>query len=207
MKNICKIARSRLARLKSKRAVHVFCHLNLLALSLIFSPLKAFADPVKQQSEPAQTTQPQTQTTPLSKNDQPTPSQTTVDLNPDPNRLAVPKTPLEVGIKTTQGISLKQTLELATRNNRELEQACYEVENAFLSLQSQREQVAESQVGVDSAQEGLRLARLRLQAGVGTQTDVVQSQRDLTNAQSNLSQAIIGYNRALVQLQRSVTRL
>jgi HlyD family secretion protein len=86
-------------------------------------------------------------------------------------------------------------------------QARYDVENAFLSLQSQREQVAESQVGVDSAQEGLRLARLRLQAGVGTQTDVVQSQRDLTNAQSNLSQAIIGYNRALVQLQRSVTRL
>ncbi len=86
-------------------------------------------------------------------------------------------------------------------------EARYDVENAFLSLQSQREQVTESRVGVDSAQEGLRLARLRLQAGVGTQTDVVQSQRDLTTAQSNLSQAVIGYNRALVQLQRSVTKL
>jgi HlyD family secretion protein len=86
-------------------------------------------------------------------------------------------------------------------------EARYDVENAFLSLQSQREQVTESRVGVDSAQEGLRLARLRLQAGVGTQTDVVQSQRDLTTAQSNLSQAVIGYNRALVQLQRAVTKL
>jgi outer membrane protein TolC len=527
VENICKINRqmdgitSRLARLKSKCRVHVFYYLNLLALSLILYPLETLADPIKQQTNPAQITQPQTPTIPLSKIDQPTPSQATVDLNPDPNRLAVPKTPLEVGIKTTQGISLKQTLELATRNNRELEQARlaldkaravvqekeaafspslsasvdgkyqkggasssssssgigsansqqtvlqgnesttlsstftanytlfdfgkrgydlsiaqdrvqkaqlevdrinqkirldmagyyydlqnageqvriyqgavansqaslrdaqaketagtgthyatlqaqaqlasdqvnlikaqkdqraarrqiaqrldlpqtvdfeatdpieqtedwnlgleetilaayqsraelqkqllesgisqnqallnvtslrpqftlsssynlsgylfgqagtnhsfpdsfsaalsvswtlfdggatnakvaqakadqavaesefanqrsearYDVENAFLSLQSQREQVTESRVGVDSAQEGLRLARLRLQAGVGTQTDVVQSQRDLTTAQSNLSQAVIGYNRALVQLKRSVTKL
>ncbi len=138
MENICKINRqmdgitSRLARLKSKRRVHVFYYLNLPALSLILYPLETLADPIKQQTNPAQITQPQT---PLSKSDQPTPSQATVDLNPDPNRLAVPKTPLEVGIKTTQGISLKQTLELATRNNRELEQARLALDKARAVVQ------------------------------------------------------------------------
>ncbi|MBD2103358.1 TolC family protein [Leptolyngbya sp. FACHB-261] len=86
-------------------------------------------------------------------------------------------------------------------------QVRFDVENAFFSLQSRREQITAARVGVESAQEGLRLARLRFQAGVGTQLEVTNSQRDLTEAQSNLAQSVIGYNRALAQLQRSVNQL
>jgi outer membrane protein TolC len=120
-----------------RHRAHIFYHLHLLALTLIVFPLKAVADPypLNHQTEPAPTTQSQTQTTPLNKNDQPTPGLATVDLNPDPNRLAIPKTPLEVGLKTTQGISLKQTLELATRNNRELEQARLALDKARAAVQ------------------------------------------------------------------------
>ncbi len=86
-------------------------------------------------------------------------------------------------------------------------QVRFDVENAFLTLQSQREQIAAARVGLNSAQEQLRLSRLRFQAGVGTQLEVVNSTRDLTQAESSLSQAVIGYNRALAQLQRSVSNL
>lgn len=82
----------------------------------------------------------------------------------------------------------------------------FEVENAFLTLESQQQQVSAAQVGIESAREGLRLAQLRLQAGVGTQLEVIDAQRSLTEAEGNLSEAT-GYNRALTQLQRSVSNL
>jgi len=60
---------------------------------------------------------------------------------------------------------------------------------------------------VVTATESLRLARLRFQAGVGTQTDVINAQRSLTEARGNFLQAIIGYNQSLNQLQRAVSNL
>jgi OMF family outer membrane factor len=56
-------------------------------------------------------------------------------------------------------------------------------------------------------EEALRLARLRFQAGVGTQTDVINAQRDLANARGRYLQAIVGYNQALNQIQRAVSNL
>jgi OMF family outer membrane factor len=48
----------------------------------------------------------------------------------------------------------------------------------------------------------LRLARLRFQAGVTTQREVVDTQRDLTQAEVRHSNAINDYNKRLVELQR-----
>jgi OMF family outer membrane factor len=81
------------------------------------------------------------------------------------------------------------------------------VEDAFLSLNSNREQIDSSKVAIASAEESLRLARLRFQAGVGTQTDVITAEAALTTARGNLSTAIIGYNRSLVALKRAVSGL
>ncbi len=81
------------------------------------------------------------------------------------------------------------------------------VEEAFLTLSSSREQIDSAKVAIASAEESLRLARLRLQAGVGTQTEVINAEAALTTARGNLSNAVIAYNRALVQLQRAVGRL
>ena len=58
-----------------------------------------------------------------------------------------------------------------------------------------------------SAQENLELARLRFQAGVGTQTDVLIADRDLTQARVNRLNAIIDYNRALASIQRALGQL
>lgn len=81
------------------------------------------------------------------------------------------------------------------------------VEDAFLTLLSSREQILAAQVGLESATESLRLARLRFQAGVGTQTDVIAQETALTRARSNADTAVIQYNLALVRLQRSINTL
>jgi len=81
----------------------------------------------------------------------------------------------------------------------------FQVEQAFSTQQSSLENVQTANTALEQAREALRLARLRFQAGVGTQTDVINSENDLTRSEGNRVTAILDYNRALAQLQRSVT--
>ncbi|MCW5317701.1 TolC family protein [Nostoc sp. KVJ3] len=81
----------------------------------------------------------------------------------------------------------------------------FQVEQAYSNQQSNLENVQTANTALEQAREALRLARLRFQAGVGTQTDVINSENDLTQAEGNRVTAILGYNRALAQLQRSVS--
>lgn len=80
-----------------------------------------------------------------------------------------------------------------------------QVEQAYFNLQSNLVNVQTSTTALEEARESLRLARLRFQAGVGTQTDVINQEAFLTNAEGNRVTAILGYNLALAQLQRYVT--
>ncbi len=82
-----------------------------------------------------------------------------------------------------------------------------EVEQAFYNLQANEQNIDTARVAVEQGQESLRLARLRFQAGVGTQTDVINAQSALTQARGNLLTAIIDYNRSLAALQRAVSNL
>lgn len=86
-----------------------------------------------------------------------------------------------------------------------LDQVRFDVEQAYFDLQANQENIATSQIAVAQAQEALSLANLRLQAGVGTQLDVLTAQSDLTEAQGNSVTAILGYNRALAELRRAVS--
>lgn len=79
-----------------------------------------------------------------------------------------------------------------------------EVEDAFYDLAANLRNIDTSEQGVIQADEALRLARLRFQAGVGTQSEVVDAERDLTTARGNRVTAILNYNRALVQIQRAI---
>jgi outer membrane factor, OMF family len=83
----------------------------------------------------------------------------------------------------------------------------FEVEQAYYQLLANRENIATANKAVELAQESLRLARLRFSAGVGTQTDVIQSQTELTTARGNQLSAIIEYNQSYNQLRRAVTNL
>lgn len=100
------------------------------------------------------------------------------------------------------GIAIAEERFSQTRN-----QIRREVEEAFFNLQASFENIGVANLGVEEATEALRLARLRFQAGVGTQTDVINQETSLTRAQNQLLRAIIGYNRALAQLRRFVSNL
>lgn len=82
-----------------------------------------------------------------------------------------------------------------------------EVEEAYENLNSSDENIKTAIVAVQLAEESLRLARLRFQAGVGTQTEVIDAQTELTRARGNLLTATVGYNRALASLQRAVSNV
>ena len=77
-----------------------------------------------------------------------------------------------------------------------------EVEQSFFDLRSAIQSIDTTASEVLSSRESLRLAQLRVQAGVSTQREVVDTQRDLTTAQIRYAGAIRDYNTSLAQLQR-----
>ncbi|MEA5577402.1 TolC family protein [Anabaena sp. UHCC 0451] len=80
-----------------------------------------------------------------------------------------------------------------------------QVEDAYSRQIANLENVQTANAALEQAKESLRLARLRFQAGVGTQTDVINSENELTRSEGNRINAILDYNRALTELQRYVT--
>ncbi len=81
----------------------------------------------------------------------------------------------------------------------------FAVEQAYFGLQSNKRNIDTNTKQVQLAVESLRLARLRFQAGVGTQTDVIDAQTQLTTARGDLLSSIIQYNQSYAQLQRGVS--
>ena len=77
-----------------------------------------------------------------------------------------------------------------------------EVEQSFFDLRSAIQSIDTTASEILSSRESLRLAQLRVQAGVSTQREVVDTQRDLTAAQIRYAGAIRDYNTSLAQLQR-----
>ena len=77
-----------------------------------------------------------------------------------------------------------------------------DVESSFYELEKNNRNLTTTAREVLSAREALRLARLRLEAGVTTQREVVNNQRDLTQAEVRHSNAISDYNRRLAELRR-----
>ncbi len=100
----------------------------------------------------------------------------------------------------------RQQRQLATENtykfSSQRDQIRYEVEQAYYNLQAQIRNLITTSRQVLSTRESLRLARLRFQAGVGTQRNVVDSQRDTTNAEVDYSRAVTTYNTNVAQLRR-----
>ena len=77
-----------------------------------------------------------------------------------------------------------------------------EVEDSFIGLRTALQNIETTSSEVLSSRESLRLSQLRVQAGVTTQREVVNTQRDLTNAELRYAGAINDYNTRLAQLQR-----
>ncbi|MBD2189839.1 TolC family protein [Pseudanabaena mucicola] len=94
-----------------------------------------------------------------------------------------------------------------TRFEQAARQARFDVEESYINQRSRFQQIETATVAVKQAEEALRLARLRLDAGVGTQLEVITAESDLTRADVNRVQAIIGYNQSRANLERAVSGL
>ena len=79
-----------------------------------------------------------------------------------------------------------------------------QVRSAHSALQEARELAEASQKVVEQAQEALRLANVRYEAGTATQLDVLQTNVDLTTARTNQVQAYYAFNVALAELRAAM---
>jgi outer membrane protein TolC len=77
-----------------------------------------------------------------------------------------------------------------------------EIQQAYSNLQQYRETIQSQEKNVEQAEEALRLAKARLDAGAGTQLDVLNGQVQLLTAQSTRLQALFGYNSSLAEFDR-----
>ena len=77
-----------------------------------------------------------------------------------------------------------------------------DVEDSFYDLRKASQNIHTTSSEVLSSAESLRLVRLRFQAGVATQREVVDIQRDLTEAEVGYANAVRDYNVSLAQLRR-----
>jgi outer membrane factor, OMF family len=95
----------------------------------------------------------------------------------------------DASIAETQFASFKNTIR-------------FQVEQNYYTLQSSRERITSTRCAIEQATQGLTLAKLRRDNGVGTSLEVSNATTDLAQARNNYLNAIVSYNRALSALQR-----
>ncbi len=78
-----------------------------------------------------------------------------------------------------------------------------EIQQAYSNLQQNRELIQSQEKNVEQAEEAVRLAKARLDAGAGVQLDVLNAQVQLLTAQSTRLQALFGYNSSLAEFDRA----
>ena len=98
--------------------------------------------------------------------------------------------------------SKQQAQENSFRFSQTRDDVRFEVEQSFYNLGRSNRNIQTTSREVLSSREALRLSRLRFQAGVSTQREVVDSQRDLTQAEVRYAQALAEYNTNLAELRR-----
>src|SRR5207247_3820058 len=77
-----------------------------------------------------------------------------------------------------------------------------EVQQAASNVVQNRELIQSQEKNVEQANEAVRLAKARLDAGAGTQLDVLNAQVQLATAESTKLQALFGYNSSLAEFDR-----
>lgn len=79
-----------------------------------------------------------------------------------------------------------------------------DVRSKYLSLREAEKRIHTTDVAVERAEEDYRIAQLRYQAGVGTNTDVIDASVALTQAKVNYLQALYDYNTSKTDLKTAI---
>jgi outer membrane protein TolC len=85
----------------------------------------------------------------------------------------------------------------------DVQQVELEVQQAASNVLQNRELIQATEKTVEQAEESVRLAKARLDAGAGTQLDVLNAQVQLTTAQSTRLQALFGYIASVAEFDRA----
>lgn len=82
-----------------------------------------------------------------------------------------------------------------------------EVRNAYLNLRDAKQKLEVAERGIAQATEGLRLARVRFEAGVSTPLEISDAEVAYTQAQTNRVNARYDYLNAYASLQRAIGKI
>jgi outer membrane protein TolC len=88
--------------------------------------------------------------------------------------------------------------------NKQLNMVTSQVRQSYLRTLSAHRKIEETSAKVASAEEELRLARLRFQYGVGKNIDILKAQEDYTSAQIEIVKAVIDFNISQAQLLKDL---
>ena len=79
-----------------------------------------------------------------------------------------------------------------------------DVRNCYFNLREAEKRISTTQVAVAKAEEDYHIAQVRYEAGVGTNTDVLDAQVALTRARNNFNTALYDYNTSRSALQTAM---
>jgi outer membrane protein TolC len=100
-----------------------------------------------------------------------------------------------------------QAREATIQANKQFLNVFDQVRTSYANTLTAEQKIEQTNEEQTSAQEELRLARLRLDTGLGTNLDVLTAQRDLTQAYIDQAQAVINFNLTQVQLLHDIGRI
>ncbi len=104
------------------------------------------------------------------------------------------------------GMGKGELLSLRLTRDKILDAVRLDVKSAYLDLQSSTQKIDVMKTSVASAEENLRIQRLRYQEGVGTAIEVLDAVTLLSTAETNSWRALYGYRRAEAGLLYSMGR-
>ena len=79
-----------------------------------------------------------------------------------------------------------------------------DVRNCYFNLREAEKRISTTQVAVAKAEEDYHIAQVRYEAGVGTNTDVLDAQVALREARNNFNTALYDYNTSKSALQTAM---
>jgi outer membrane protein TolC len=97
-----------------------------------------------------------------------------------------------------------QLAQMEARYKQTLDNVFLNVRNSYLSLREAEKRIQTASVTVATAEEDYKIALVRYQAGVGTNTDVLDAQVALTQAKTNYVQALYDYNTSWANLENAM---
>ncbi len=111
-----------------------------------------------------------------------------------------------LGLSDTANIQAArwQARQALIRANKQFVDVFEQVRSSYADTLIAEQKIEQTNEQVASAQEELRLARLRLDTGLGTNLDVLTAQRDLTQAYIDQADSVINFNLTQVELLRDI---